>query len=285
MLREADRVALEKLLADDDPTVWRLLAERFAGMGPDGQAFLDDLLQRGDPRARRGAQWVQRSLQEHEAAEALARFCAICEAPADLSRGCWLLAKTRYPDLNAAAYEARLAELAQELRERLTGRETPRGTIEVVNRHLFGTLGFRGNKRDYYDPDNSYLNRVLDRRLGIPISLSVMYLLVGRRLHLPLQGVNLPGHFVLQWRSRDAHFYIDPFNEGRLLTAADCRDYCVKLGLEFRWANSLDEASTRQIMARLCRNLHAIYAESDPPRVGALERALALLTGGADSPR
>ncbi|MCG3149750.1 MAG: hypothetical protein PCFJNLEI_03215 [Verrucomicrobiae bacterium] len=281
MLREADRLALVKLLTDDDPTVWRLLEERFAVMGQDGRDFLDDLLQTPETGAHRGAQWIKRSLQEREAAEALAQFCAICDSPADLSRGCWFLAKTRYPELDATAYEARVAEMAQELRARLTGRETPRGTIEVVNRHLFGTLGFRGNKRDYYDPDNSYLNRVLDRRLGIPISLSVLYLLVGRRLHLPLSGVNLPGHFVIQWQSRLAKFFIDPFNEGRVLTEADCREYCTQMGLKFR-SSSLSAASTRQIMTRLCRNLHAIYTANDPSRVPPLERAIALLTAGAD---
>jgi len=278
-LRDADRLALVKLLADDDPTVLRLLEERFAAMAHEGRAFLDGLLQLPDTGSHRGAKWIIQSLLEREAGEAFARFCATCDTPSDLGPGCWLLAKTRYPELDTTAYEARLVELVQELRVRLTGRETPRGTIEVVNRHLFATLGFRGNKRDYFDPDNSYLNRVLDRRLGIPISLSILYLLVGRRLRLPLSGVNLPGHFVIQWHSRVTRFFIDPFNEGRVLSAADCRDYCVQLGLEFRPA-ALNEVSTRQVLARMCNNLRTIYAESDPSRVHQLDRAIALLARG-----
>jgi regulator of sirC expression with transglutaminase-like and TPR domain len=279
VLREADRLALVKLLADEDATVLRLLEERFAVMGPDGQAFLRDILNGPDADARRGAQSILQSLREREASEGFCRFAATCSAPSDLETGFWLLAKTRYPDLDANAYHARLDELALELRARLTGRETPRATVEVINRHLFLTLGFRGNKRDYYDPDNSYLNRVLDRRVGIPISLSVLYLLLGRRLKLPITSVNLPGHFVLQWQSHKLRFFIDPFNEGRLLSEEDCREYCDQIGLKFS-PQSLDEASTRQILARACNNLQAIYAESDPVRARQFDRFIALLTRG-----
>lgn len=277
LLREADRLALVKLLADEDATVLRLLEERFAVMGPDGQAFLRDILNGPNPDARRGAESILQSLRERDAAEAFCRFAATCNEPTDLETGCWLLAKTRYPDVEESAYHARLDELALELRARLTGRETPRATVEVINRHLFLTLGFRGNKRDYYDPDNSYLNRVLDRRLGIPISLSVLYLLLGRRLKLPLSSVNLPGHFVLQWQSHKLRFFIDPFNEGRLLSEKDCREYCDQIGLKFT-SHSLDEASTRQILTRMCNNLQSIYAESDPPRAKQFDRFIALLT-------
>ena len=226
--------------------------------------------------ARRGAKLILHALREQAAQEAFASFCATTEAATDLGPGCWLLAQTRYPELDPVAYQARLDEMAQELRERLTGSETPRAAIEVINRHLFQTLGFRGNKRDYYDPDNSYLNRVLDRRLGIPISLAIVYLLLGWKLKLPLTGINLPGHFIVQWHSKLGQFYIDPFNEGRLVTAQQCREYCEQAGWKFT-AKSLAEASTRQVLARTCQNLQAIYSENDPPRAQQFGRYLALL--------
>ena len=276
-LRDSDRQALLRLLADDDATVLRLLGEQFTDMGADGRAFLESVARGTASEAKRGAEWILRTLREQEAQEAFARFCATAGKTADLEAGCWLLARTRYPELDQPAYEVRLDELARELRERLTGRETPRATIEVCNRHLFQTLGFRGNKQDYYDPDNSYLNRVLDRRLGIPISLGALYLALARRLRLPLHGVNLPGHFVLSWRSHAARFFVDPFNDGRLLTEADCREYCEQMGLEFR-PQSLAIASSRRILLRMCQNLRAIYAASDEVRTNQMDRFIALLS-------
>jgi regulator of sirC expression with transglutaminase-like and TPR domain len=276
-LHERDRQALLKLLADDDATVLHLLEEKFSEMGMEGRSFLETIAHDSASAAQRGAQWILRTWHEREAHETFARFCATTGSAADLETGCWLLARTRYPDLNQSAYAARLDELARELRERLTGRETPRATIEVCNRHLFQTLGFRGNKEDYYDPDNSYLNRVLDRRLGIPISLGALYLALARRLRFPLHGINLPGHFVLAWQTRGGRFFIDPFNEGRGLTENDCREYCAQMGLEFR-RESLSIASPRQILLRMCSNLRAIYEKSDEARAEQFGRFIALLS-------
>ena len=277
-LREADRQALLKLLADDDATVLRLLEEKFSGMGADGREFLESVAGTPAAAAQRGAKGILQTMRERETHEAFASFCARCgETGVDLDTGCWLLARTRYPDMDQPAYEARLNEMARELRERLTGRETPRATIEVCNRHLYQTLGFRGNKQDYYDPDNSYFNRVLDRRLGIPISLGVLYLALARRLRLPLQGVSLPGHFVLAWRSDAAQFFVDAFNGGRLLTEADCRAYCEQLGLAFR-PQLLAAASAREILLRMCNNLRTIYEASDEARAGQFDRFIALLS-------
>jgi regulator of sirC expression with transglutaminase-like and TPR domain len=276
-LRETDQRALLRLLADEDATVLRLLGEQFSDMGTDGRAFLESVASGSTVEARRGAQRVLRAIREQESQESFARFCATAGQSMDLEAGCWLLARTRYPELNQPAYEVRLDELARELRERLTGRETPRATVEVCNRHLFQTLGFRGNKEDYYDPDNSYLNRVLDRRLGIPISLGALYLALARRLRLPLRGVNLPGHFVLVWRSHAARFFVDPFNEGRLLSETDCREYCAQMGVEFG-PETVSIASSRRVLLRMCNNLRAIYAASDGARAEQLDRFIALLS-------
>jgi len=275
-LRETKRAALVRLLSDADTTVLRLLKEQFLSMGADGRVFLESVARGDEPMARRGAKQILLKILERDGDESFSRFCALCGERLDLEPGCWLLAKTRYPELDEAPYRVRLDSMARELRERLTGREAPRATIEVCNRYLFRWLGFRGNEEDYDDPDNSYLNRVLDRRLGVPISLSVLYLLVGWRLALPLEGVNMPGHFLLKWQSRTAQFFIDPFNEGRLLEAEDCRNLCEQLGHDFSPAD-LAPANSRQILFRMCSNLQAIYAESDPPRAEQLGRFIALL--------
>lgn len=278
-LRDTDRQALVKLLADDDPHVLDLLEQKFVEMGADGLTFLATVAREGDTAARQGATQILHTIREREACDAFARFCSTCDSNFDLEAACWLLARTRYPVLDDAPYRARLDQMARELKERLTGRETPRSAIEVCNRYLFRTLGFRGNSQDYHDPDNSYLNRVLDRRLGIPITLSTLYLLIAKRLGLPLVGVNMPGHFLLKWQSASTHFFVDAFNDGQVLDMEDCKQLCERLAHGFSPV-FLAPANSHQILLRLCRNLRANYAESDPHRAEQLDRFISLLARG-----
>lgn len=276
-LREPDRKALAKLLADEDPRTLQLLQETLGERGEEGITFLESVVRDGVPSAQRNATQILRVLRETAAWEALAQFCATCGSHFDLEVASWRVAKTRYPELDEAAYRTRVDQMAQELRERLTGRETPRATIEVCNHYLFRTLGFRGNRQDYYDPDNSYLNRVLDRRLGIPISLSVLYLLLARRLRLPLIGINMPAHFLLKWQSASASFYFDPFHEGELLDEEDCRELCKRLGVVFNPV-FLTPTTPQIILLRICNNLQAIYADREPTRAEQFGRFAALLS-------
>ena len=276
-LREPDRRALAKLLADEDPRQLQLLQEKLAERGQEGLAFLESVVRDGTPSAQRNAMQMLRVLRETAAWEGLAQFCKTCGSHFDLEEACWLVARTRYPEFDEAAYRARINEMALELRKRLTGRETPRATIEVCNHYLFRTLGFRGNRQDYYDPDNSYLNRVLDRRLGIPISLSSLYLLLGRRLHLPLIGINMPAHFLLKWQSSTAGFFFDPFHEGELLDEDDCKELCKRLGVAFNPVY-LTPTTPQIILLRMCNNLQNIYAEREPARAEQFGRFAALLS-------
>lgn len=276
MLRDPERRALAKLLADDDPRTLRLLEEKLTAMGADAISALEFVERDGEPSAQQNARQMLRSIRSRNAWESFRKFCAAGDDHFDLETACWLLAKTRYPELDDLPYRARLDQMAKELRERLTGRETPRGTIEVCNRYLFHTLGFSGNKQDYYDDDNSYMNRVLDRRLGIPITLCVLYLLLARRLKLPLVGVSLPAHFLLKWHTPDAQFFIDTFHEGALLDEEDCRELCARLGVTFQ-PSFLLPAMPKIIVLRMCNNLHAIYAESEAARAEKLAGIIASL--------
>jgi len=276
-LREPDRKALARLLADEDPRTLQLLQETLAGRGEEGILFLESVVRDGDPAAQRNATQILHILRETAAWEDMTRFCATCGSHFDLEVASWLVAKTRYPEMDKAAYTTRIDQMAQELRERLTGRETPRSTIEVCNHYLFRTLGFRGNRQDYYDPDNSYLNRVLDRRLGIPISLSVLYLLLARRLHLPLIGINMPAHFLLKWQSATTNFFFDPFHEGELLDEADCRELCKRLGVAFN-PLFLTPTTPQIVLLRMCNNLQAIYADREPARAEHFGRFAAMLS-------
>jgi regulator of sirC expression with transglutaminase-like and TPR domain len=126
--------------------------------------------------------------------------------------------------------------------------------IGAFRRYLFSEKGFRGNTENYYDPRNSFLTQVLESRSGIPVSLSVLCLLVARRVGLPLQGVNLPGHFILKYQAGDYLIYMDPFNDGNLLTEEDCLNFLVRQGLE-PTVVYLARASSLTILKRMYRNL------------------------------
>jgi regulator of sirC expression with transglutaminase-like and TPR domain len=144
------------------------------------------------------------------------------------------------------------------------GRHDPHQLITALGEYLFGHLGFRGNVDHYYDPRNSFLNEVLDRRLGIPITLSAVYLEVGRRIGLNLRGVGMPGHFLVKYVGPDEELVIDPFGGGGILSPADCqqildRIFDGKLCFE---PQMLTVVGTRQILARMLTNLKAIYFNS-----------------------
>ncbi len=197
-----------------------------------------------------------------------------------LAEAALAIAEEEYPDLAPSAYLARLDELAARAEKRLPARRTAAEVLVVLRRVLFEEAGFRGNEADYYDPRNSFLNEVLDRRLGIPISLSLVYLAVARRLGLPVDGVSFPGHFLVRHSAPGRVLFVDPYNHGELLTAEDCRRRwsAVAQGRgEFqpRW---LEPSTPRQILARMLHNLKRIYGEKgdDVRTLWVIDRLLLL---------
>jgi regulator of sirC expression with transglutaminase-like and TPR domain len=146
-----------------------------------------------------------------------------------------------------------------DLKERIDFGSGVESILGSINHYLFKELGFYGNETNYNDPDNSYLNRVLDRRTGIPISLCLVYLFLGRRLRLPIVGIGMPGHFLLRFQSTTGEIFIDAFNQGKLLTKADCIKYLIHTS-GFQEAY-LAPVSPRRILLRMCSNLHQIYAQ------------------------
>ena len=156
--------------------------------------------------------------------EILTELQQIANAPdgrIPLDRGALLIARSEYPDLDHARYLAEFDRLSGLARRRLPASREPLEMLEALNALLFEEEGYRGNDEDYYDPRNSYINDVMDRKLGIPISLSVLYLEVARRLSFPLSGVSFPGHFLIRHRSEERELFLDPFNHGEILLPAD----------------------------------------------------------------
>src|SRR4051812_26816935 len=136
------------------------------------------------------------------------------DARIDLARACLMIAQDAYPELDLERYLGEIERMALRLRSRLPQANGAEERIVALNEFLFGELGFRGNAGDYYDPRNSYLNEVIERRTGIPITLAVLYMELGRRIGLPLQGVSFPGHFLVRLRLRGGTLVLDPFAGG-----------------------------------------------------------------------
>jgi regulator of sirC expression with transglutaminase-like and TPR domain len=192
----------------------------------------------------------------HTALEQLARDPA---APLDLAELALCLARDEYPDLDVEAYLGEIDGMAHEARRYLRGDLAAR--VTGLCRYLFHEMGFRGNDRDYYDPRNSYLNQVLDRRTGIPITLSAVVMAVGARAGLQVQGVGLPGHFVVKAVRGEQSLLFDPFHGGRWLSRADCENLVSQVtGQPFRAsAEALAAVPLAAIVMRMLNNLKAVY--------------------------
>jgi len=202
-----------------------------------------------------------------------ARFADLMARPDDeipLDEAALLIAVNARPELDMAAELGRLDELAAGCKE---------PTVDGLAHHLFDELGFRGNTEQYQDPDNSYLDQVLRRRLGIPITLSVLTMEVGRRLGVAFDGVGMPGHFLIRHRAQPDTF-LDPFGGGRRLDVAGCQAIFSSLGgsgpgdrgrppdsggvSRLRWEESyLDPVGTRAILNRILLNLQGIFLPGD----------------------
>jgi regulator of sirC expression with transglutaminase-like and TPR domain len=206
-----------------------------------------------------------------------------------LAEGALWIAAEAYPGLDVPHWLGRLAMLGRRAAEQVTPDMPVDAAASAVSRLLFEEVGFRGNTGDYYDPRNSFLNDVLDRQLGIPISLSVVYLAVAGQVGLDAAGVGLPGHFVVLAERGGRRQLLDPFHGGRLLDQAGCEALVAQVRpgggpLDPRW---LAPVTTRQIFVRMLTNLKAVYTQlGDWGRaLAAAERILLLVPDAVDELR
>jgi regulator of sirC expression with transglutaminase-like and TPR domain len=180
---------------------------------------------------------------------------------ADLTQIALEIARDAYPSLDTGRYLARVDALANRVRDRCAPGTRLRPLLGHINWVLFIEEKFRGNSEEYFDPRNSYLNQVIDRRLGIPISLSTLYLAVSQRLGLEMSGVNLPAHFLVRTGQGEATVFVDPFHGGQLLDRPGCERRLAEVtGQELSLPDSaFSGCSTHTIVSRMLRNLKAIY--------------------------
>ncbi|HVW86199.1 MAG TPA: transglutaminase-like domain-containing protein [Bryobacteraceae bacterium] len=180
----------------------------------------------------------------------------------ELDRAALELARIEYPALDAGRYIADIDYHAAAIADRAHDLSDGPRFVKTANAYLFGEMQFRGNEEDYYNPANSYLNRVLETRIGIPITLSVIYMEIARRLAKPVHGVGLPGHFVVLYDDGQYSTYIDPFHGGSLIDAAGC---CRLSQVDSLDPELLAPVDRRSIVMRMINNLRQIYFSQRHP--------------------
>ncbi|MBL8217728.1 MAG: transglutaminase family protein [Bryobacterales bacterium] len=171
------------------------------------------------------------------------------------------LATIEFPDLEVAPWIDLIDSYANELGERTSESDDGLSFIRIANQYLFEELGFRGNGGDYYNPMNSCLNQVLMERTGLPITLSLVYMEIGRRLGRPIWGIGMPGHFLVEYDDGETQHYIDPFHNGRLMEGAECLALASRItgqDMSENW-QALEPVSKRQMALRMLNNMRAAY--------------------------
>ena len=218
-------------------------------------------------------------MSSHPPTNARSRFAEIVsldDERINLAEAVLLIASEEYPRLDVELYLERLDHFADHARERTYSLDAIE-VITALNATLFDQLGFRGNHEKYFDPRNSYLNEVIDRRTGIPITLTVVYIEVARRIGFPVKGVGLPFHFIAKHEAESGDIFIDPFNAGRLLGSAGCDELITRMSggkLELR-PEHLEAVTNKQILTRMLSNLLGVYSASDRRKaLAAIDRIL-----------
>lgn len=212
--------------------------------------------------------------------QAFAALVSRPEIELELARASLLVAQEEYPQLCVDLYLARLDQMAEEVKDRLADETAPVVVLGELLGMIYERRGFQGNRKAYYDPRNSFLNDVLDRGLGIPLTLGIVLLEVGWRLGLPLEGVNFPGHFLVRFRGDAIDLLIDPFDGGKVRFADQAQELLDQVygGMVRVQDAFLTVATPRHMLARLLTNLKSVYMNvgDDPRALAAVERLLLL---------
>lgn len=261
-LGEGEREALVSLLDDTSPAVRRALLARFNELGGISVSFLEGIARGSNRILARHASWFMDELKFSDPVGEFRGF--IRSLNYELETGALLLARTITPRLEAGDCCRQLDKIAARCRELIVEPSSTREKCRVINRVLFHEWGFHGNVENYTDPRNSFLDQVLERRTGIPISLSIVYLLVAQRIGVELEPVGLPGHFIVGCFVDDLPFFIDAFDRGVFRDAEEIFDLLRANNITPK-ASDLAPTPVREVLCRSCRNLVNHYTASGEP--------------------
>jgi regulator of sirC expression with transglutaminase-like and TPR domain len=252
--------ALYSLLDDPQASVQKAVRDRILALGEDAVAGLRELTEVHGNLHQDVVREMVNEIRRRAALRRLGREFDGPEEPVDLEEGAFILCKYGFPDINTATYQRRLDDMAADIRVLAGARAAPLDMFMKLRSYLFSDLGFIGNREDYYNPNNSYLNKVIDYRKGIPITLSVLMLVLGKRLGLTLNGIGMPMHFLVQYDDGSRMFFVDAFNSGIIITRDQCRLMLSSSGIRLT-PEMLAPVATRDIIERMWRNLYLAYQQ------------------------
>jgi regulator of sirC expression with transglutaminase-like and TPR domain len=264
--------ALYSLLDDPQASVQKAVRERLLQLGEDCVAGLRELT---DVHGNQHRDIVEDIVNEVRMASVMHRIRAYSRdsTSVDLEEGAFAISKYGFPELNIALYRRRLDEMAADIKVLAGTRAAPLDTFMKLRSYLFSDLGYSGNREDYYNPNNSFISKVIDYRKGIPITLSVLMVLLGKRLGLILNGIGMPMHFLVQYDDGTRMFFVDAFNSGIIITRDQCRLMLSSSGIKLK-PEMLEPVAARDILERMWRNLYLSYQqlgdEREVARIGEI---------------
>ena len=254
---------LIKLLTDRDKFVRSRVQEQLIDLGEDALPFLEIAVRSGDDDLRIQANSVIQNILPQKLAE---KFRQLAQKglgqDIDLEKGMMLIMEFGYPNSDPEEFRQKLDALAQNFADILNPEAEPPEIVEAFTHFLFQQKGFKGNKDDYQNPENSFLNKVLDNQTGLPITLSAICVLLAKRLNLPIVGVGMPGHYIVKYNLPIEPIYFDPFHQGRLLTKKECIQIVEQFGHSFE-EHFLSQATQRETLIRMLNNLIQVYKKSN----------------------
>lgn len=274
--------SLIKLLDDESDFVYENVKERLIYHGDNSINFIKEYADLNDPLTLMRANEIISTINFDQL---LSKFKELkLKNNKDLlEEAVFLISMYGYPDINIENYKMILDKMAMDIERRIDDKgyidHTTVDTINIINEYLFVERGFYGNSDNYYDPDNSYINKVLDKKIGIPVSISVLYILLAKRLNLPIFGVNLPSHFIIKYQDSNEEFFIDPFNKGIVISRDEVIQFLEKLGLdeeEFNHIPYLKIAEDKEIIKRVLANLQNVFEkEKDEMKLDQIKKLAA----------
>lgn len=269
-LDERELRSLVTLLEEEDPAALALVRSKILGVGSAIIPYIDELRPAATPEMALRLESVSGELRFQDLRRDFVRL-SLAKTP-DLEEGSLLISRFGFADVDVNVYGAWLDKVAAAVAAEMPSDAGIAESVRRLTNHVFQALGFAGNETRYYDPDNSYLSRVIDTRRGIPVTLTVLILLLARRLRLPVYGVGTPGHFLAGFKEGGSSLYVDCFRGGQLMSLPEVKRMLVRNGYD--WRPELGKpVGSRDILARMLRNLISIYQKT-----GSAERAERLST-------
>lgn len=258
-MEENEIRALVSLLEDNDDEILKHVEKQLFTIGATAIPFLEEEWESNfDPDMQHRIEQMIHAIQLDELTDHLQAWKE--EGADDLFKGMWIICSYLYPDVDYTELKQKLEQLYYEVWTAFKHEMHPLDQIKVLNSIFFYKLRFRPNTKNFYAPNNSMINMVLETRKGNPISLCVVYLLIASKLKLPIYGVNLPKQFVLTYKNKDMQFYISVFNKGLVFSRADIDTYIRQHNLSPSPA-FYEPCTTLDIIERVLQNLYISYKE------------------------